>query len=304
MPSIRTPDHEADPEALFRQADTAMYQAKWRGGNRVHLYSSQLGEEVSRRAHLQQLVREALDRGELGIRYQPQIALGYRKTVAVEALMRWYSPGHGWISPEEFIPLLERTGGIIEAGHWILREACRNAVAWTGRESTGPRVAVNISPTQIRSERPLRDTVAEVLRETGLAPERLELEITEDLFWEGGSQIYERLAAIKELGVRIALDDFGTGYSALSVLQKLPLDTLKVDRSLVTGLLKEPGKEPLLEAILALAPAFELEVVAEGIELEAEAMRLRDMGCHIGQGFGLGGLVEGQRVPDYLRESP
>ncbi|MFA9460164.1 EAL domain-containing protein [Thiohalorhabdus sp. Cl-TMA] len=298
------PDFGDDPEVLLSQADTAMYQAKGRGGNQVHLYSADLGAEVSRQAHLQQLARGALARGELGIRYQAQVALESRRIVGMEALMRWHCPGQGWISPAEFIPFLERTGGILEAGAWILREACRKGAEWGRRSSAAPRVAVNVSPSQIRYDGSLYENVVQALRESGLAPERLELEVTEDLLWDGGTRIRERLAEIKELGVRIALDDFGTGYSALSVLQELPFDTLKIDRSLVTGLVEESGKEPLLEAILALAPAMGLEVIAEGVELEEEAGRLRELGCPLGQGFGLGGLHVAAQVPDFLPDHP
>jgi diguanylate cyclase (GGDEF)-like protein/PAS domain S-box-containing protein len=267
-----------DPHALLRDADAAMYHAKGTGKARAAVFDGSMRDDALERLQLEGHLREALAREELRLVYQPQIDLADGRMTGVEALLRWQHPELGPIVPLRFIPIAEQTGLIVPIGAWVLREACRQAVAW----AADLRVAVNVSPHQLAVEG-FVDEVAAALEETGLRPDRLCLEITESAAVTGLSAI---LRALKALGVRLAIDDFGVGHASLRQLRELmPVDTLKIDKSFVDGLLEADGDAAIVHAVIDLARELGIEPLAEGIEDEAQATRLRSLGCRTAQGF-------------------
>lgn len=224
-------------------------------------------------------MRIALEAGELTLHYQPLVDIRRGRVVGLEALLRWHKPGQGWVSPAEIIPISEATGFIVEIGRWALRRACTDALAWPGLS-----VAVNISSIHVRMPG-FHDEVAAVLRETGLAAERLEIEITESVLLDRETGVLETLKRLRALGVRIALDDFGTGYSSLSYLTEFPFDKVKVDRSFVRDLQDRPEKIAIVEAITTMARALAMEVTVEGVETPQQLTVLRLKCCDIAQGY-------------------
>ncbi|MFW6278417.1 MAG: putative bifunctional diguanylate cyclase/phosphodiesterase, partial [Halorhodospira sp.] len=243
----------------------------------------------------------ALERRELFLVYQPQVALASGRIIGAEALLRWQHPERGVVSPGQFIPLLEESGLIDEVGAWLLEEALRQGQAWA--QAGWPlRLAVNLSPRQFRSGALLQQIDTALLR-TGFPGERLELEITEGLLLEDRGEIHGILQALRQRGIELALDDFGTGYSALSYLQSFPLQTLKIDRAFVAGIGERPSAEELLRGILGLGYGLGMEIVAEGIENETQAAFLRELGCPRGQGFGLVRPMRAAALTEVLAES-
>ncbi len=273
------------PQDLIRDADAAMYRAKERGRARYELFDEIMRARAIARLRTENDLRRALEREELTIVYQPVVALADRSVVEVEALLRWDHPERGMIAPEEFVPLAEENGLIDRIGRWVLDRACRDAVVWArDRPDAAPiRVAVNLSPLQIASGG-FESTVVEILEATGYDPALLSFEITESLLLGEGDAIGATLEALKRIGVGLALDDFGTGYSSLSYLTRLPLDTLKVDRSFVAELGSPNSDSAITEAIVAMARALSLKVVGEGVETEAQASELRRLGASHAQG--------------------
>jgi diguanylate cyclase (GGDEF)-like protein len=275
-------DDGVEPALLFRQADIALYQAKAKGRGTYCFFQAGMDAALHRRNEMEQDLRRALAQGGLEIHFQPLVALAPRRIVGAEALARWKHPEHGMVPPAEFIPLAERAGLIGELGAWVLRAACARAACWDGL-----CVAVNLSPEQVR--RPgLVELVTMVLAETGLAPSRLELEITEGLLLHETAMTLATLTRLRALGVGIALDDFGTGYSSLSYLRSFPFTKLKVDRSFVAGMAGEAGAAAIVQAVVTLGRSLAMRVSAEGIETEAQLDLLRAMGCDEGQGYLLG----------------
>nr|WP_246363176.1 bifunctional diguanylate cyclase/phosphodiesterase [Deinococcus budaensis] len=289
-----SPHDGADPETLLRAADLAMYRAKRTGKNAAYRYASALGEAEARRATLERDVQHAATRGELTLHYQPLFDLRTRQAVKVEALLRWTHPQLGEVSPAEFIPLAEATGLIVPLGEWVMCRACTDA-----RHLPGTLVvAVNVSPVQLEDP-DFPQTVRAVLRDCGLAPGRLELELTETALMRDVARASHTLGELRALGVRVALDDFGTGHTSLSSLRDLPLDTVKIDRSFVADLRGgqgQPFTQTLLGALLQVAEVLDLEVVAEGLEDDAQLRALHALGCHVGQGYLLGRPVPLDRL--------
>ncbi|WP_167175291.1 sensor domain-containing protein [Saccharomonospora amisosensis] len=276
-------------EDLIRDADVAMYQAKTRGRGRDEFFDVELRERIQRQLRLEQDLREAIRGGQLWVAYQPVVDLRTYRTVAVEGLLRWDHPVHGSISPGEFIPLAEESDLINLIGGHMLRTATRELANRRGPGKIDTRLTVNLSARQLDDEK-LVDAVAEALRATGLPPEELCLEITESALMREPKAAAEVLTALRGLGVRLAIDDFGTGYSSLAQLWKLPLDTLKIDRSFVAGL-DEPGEtdaEAIIKGIVTMAHAMGLTVIAEGTENARQVEILRDLGCDQAQGFHFG----------------
>ncbi len=273
----------ASAEELLRDADIAMYRAKWDGKNRYAVFESGMQDKVQNRMELDMDLREALENGEFFLVYQPTLDLSDMKPTGVEALIRWRHPVRGIVQPDAFIPLLEETGLITDVGRWVLHEACRQGAEW---HQAGYQIvmAVNVSARQLDSDQLIVD-IEEALGEGGLEPSTLTIEITETTLMRNVVETARRLAAIKELGVRIAIDDFGTGYSSLAHLQQFPVDALKIDRSFISGLKHNKEGETLIRTLVQLGKALSIETFAEGIEQHQELSLLRDEDCDNGQGF-------------------
>ena len=280
------PDDAKDVVAFQSHADAAMYLAKGSGRNCFKFYTAELNAQLTDRIELEDDLRRAIVRGELLLHYQPL----YRADATLmgfEALVRWNHPVHGMILPARFIPLVEESGLIHALGRWVLEQACQQCVAWRAAVGTDLRMAVNVSALQFLHEDWV-DIVAEILAGTGLDPAGLELELTEGIVMHQVTDSISRLSAIKALGVAIAIDDFGTGYSSLAYLQRLPIDTLKIDQSFVFNLDQDNGGQnsvAIVEAIVTLARGLGLRVLAEGVETEGQLAILRRIGCHAMQGY-------------------
>ncbi|MGV1838071.1 sensor domain-containing protein [Rhizobium rhizogenes] len=277
------PDHADDADVLMRDADLALYAAKGSGRSTYRFYQTEMRLEAERRHQLTVELREALQNGEFELYYQPIIRLDNDGLSGFEALIRWRHPERGLIAPMEFIPVAEETGMIVPIGEWVLREACRTAARWPSHL----KIAVNLSVYQFRHTG-LLATVVSVLDETGLRPERLEIEITESVLLSEVEQSLHLLRALKELGIRIAIDDFGTGYSSLSYLRSFAFDKIKLDRSFVAGIETDPGNLAIVRAVVGIASGFNAMTLAEGIETEEQLGKLRAEGYSEVQGFLLG----------------
>ncbi|WP_019818990.1 sensor domain-containing protein [Saccharomonospora saliphila] len=282
-------DDQRSAEDLLRDADVAMYQAKTRGRGRFEFFDVELRERVQRQLRLEQDLRDSVREGQLWVAYQPIVDLRTYRRVAVEGLLRWQHPAHGLISPGEFIPLAEESDLINLIGGHMLRTATRELALRRWRDGTPTRLTVNLSARQLDDESLVAD-VDRVLRDTGLPPGELCLEITESALMREPAAAAEVLTALRGLGVRLAIDDFGTGYSSLAQLWKLPLDTLKIDRSFVAGL-GGPGEtdaEAIIKGIVTMAHSMGLVVVAEGAETDRQVAVLRELGCDQAQGYHFG----------------
>lgn len=283
----RFPADSLDAETLLKYADLAMYRAKERGRGQWQVFSPALMEAAHERLTLESSLRKAVERNELIVLYQPQVSLRTGEIIGTEALVRWKHPELGVVAPSRFIPLAEETGLIVPLGEWVLHTACRQAALWA-REGRSLRQSVNLSARQL-AEPGLVARVQAVLDQTGFDPRLLDLELTESALVAQGEAAADRLASLRELGVRISLDDFGTGYSSLAYLRRFPLDVLKVDRAFVAELggggRKAWQDQAVVQAIVSMAHALELEVVAEGVETEAQFEALQRLGCDSMQGF-------------------
>jgi diguanylate cyclase (GGDEF)-like protein len=270
-------------EELLRDADIAMYRAKWDGKNRYAVFESGMEDVIHSRMELDMDLREALAKDEFFLLYQPTFALTEMIPTGVEALLRWRHPTRGIVQPDAFIPLLEETGLITEVGRWVLREACRQAATWHWA-GYPIAVAVNVSGRQLDSDELLND-IEVALSSSGLGPTALTIEVTETTLMRNIDDTVRRLEQIKSLGVRIAIDDFGTGYSSLAHLQQFPVDSLKIDRSFISGLSHNKEGETFIRTLVQLGKALSIETVAEGIEQQQELSLLKDEDCDHGQGF-------------------
>ncbi|NJD07921.1 MAG: PAS domain S-box protein [Methylococcaceae bacterium] len=297
------PDDGEDADGLLRNADLAMRQAKALGRNSYHFFTAALADQASERLQLETALRRAADSGELMVYYQPQIDLLTGTLVGVEALMRWNHPDMGWISPARFVPVAEEMGLIGQLGAWVLQEACRQVIQWRRAGLQVGRVAVNLSVKQLEWET-LLPLVSETLVATGLAPGALELEVTESMIMRQTGRAVVALESLRDLGVRLSVDDFGTGYSSLSYLQRLPLHLLKIDQSFVRDLDRDSGDEAIVRAIIGLGRSLGLEVLAEGVETEAQAVWLQREGCQLAQGYLFGRPVSAAELArTWLRRS-
>lgn len=270
-------------EELLRDADIAMYRAKWGGKNRYLIFESDMRAEVQSRMEIEMDLQSALENGEFFLVYQPTFDLQSMSPTGVEALIRWRRPGRGVVEPEEFIPLLEETGMIVEVGAWVLREACAQGVKWQ-RAGHPLNLAVNVSALQLDTD-DLLDHVDEALSASGLDANVLIIEITETTLMSNAEETARRLATLKDLGVRIAVDNFGTGYSSLAHLRLFPVDVLKIDRSFISQLADGCEAEILLHTLLQLGKALSIETTAEGIERPQDLSLIKSKACDNGQGF-------------------
>ncbi|HUQ40148.1 MAG TPA: EAL domain-containing protein [Acidimicrobiales bacterium] len=270
------------PESLIRDADAAMYRAKERGRARVELFDQAMRLRAMERLQIESDLRRALERGELELHYQPMVALADRSVVGVEALLRWNHPTRGMVGPDDFIPLAEETGIILPIGAWVLEEACRWRIGAPLPDEA--RVWVNMSARQL-AQPDLVSQAAELLRRTGAPASQIGLEITETVLMEDPMACIAILGELRGLGFSLALDDFGTGYSSLGYLTRFPIDTVKVDRSFVAQLVEDRGTRAIVTAVIGLTHTLGMDVVAEGVETDAQLSSLRGLGCDVGQGY-------------------
>jgi EAL domain-containing protein (putative c-di-GMP-specific phosphodiesterase class I) len=272
-------------------ADLALYAVKAGGRGGFQFYQSSLNKEVNERRQIEMDLRDAIERNQLELHYQPIIDLRRDVITGFEALARWRHPIRGMVPPAAFIPVAEDSGLILQLGEWALREACRRAVHWPA----DLKVAVNVSPTQFSAAN-LVDRIAEILAETKLPPNRLELEITERIFLADSQDTLAILHRLKKLGVRISLDDFGTGYSSLSYLRSFPFDKIKIDRSFVSDLSEGTQHIAIVHSVVSIAQALAMTATAEGIETAEQQQLLKMLGCHEGQGYLFGRPVPIENV--------
>lgn len=277
------PEDGQSLDDLIKNADSAMYHVKERGRSGFRFYQRQMNVDLLARMKLDHHLRQALERGELSLRYQPQVALESGRVFGAEALLRWTDPELGEIPPTRFIPVAEETGAIVPIGHWVLDEAVRQASAWRA-EGLDLVMAVNVSALQFQ-QTDFVEHLAAVLREHALPPDRLELELTESVLIQDAEEALHRLNALAALGVRLAIDDFGTGYSSLVYLKRFPIHRLKIDRSFIAGLPHDESDAAIVTAIIQLARSLNLRVISEGVETEAQRDFLHALGCGEFQGY-------------------
>lgn len=273
-----------DVDHLMRNADTAMHQAKHQGRSSYKFYSEEMNTKLQERLALESELRYAIARSELFLHYQPKVNLVSGQITAVEALIRWHNPKLGTVAPGDFIPVAEESGLITEIGEWVLRTACKQFRQWQVSGFAPQRISVNLSARQFKQTN-LVARITQILAETNLSPEFLELEVTESLLMEDVQRTITTLQQLKHLGILLSLDDFGTGYSSMNYLQQFPIDTLKIDRSFVAHITDREDDAALTRAIIALAKSLELSVTAEGVETSEQLRYLQAQGCHEVQGF-------------------
>jgi diguanylate cyclase (GGDEF)-like protein len=278
------PDDGSRAETIVKNADTAMYRSKDRGGNQYTFFSADMNARAERRLALETKLRQAIREGGLSILYQPRCDTVSLEIVGFEALVRWDEPEEGPIAPAEFIPLAEECGLIASIDEWVLETACREMLPWCTQADRDIRLAVNLSPAQFIRE-DLHLVISDILRRTGFPGVKLELEITESLFGPGNTNTRKVLELVRELGIEVSIDDFGTAYSSLSRLKQLPLHTLKIDHSFVRDLGQDPDDETLVRTIIAMAHNLNLKVVAEGVETRLQYDYVKRYGCDTVQGF-------------------
>ncbi|WP_234418787.1 EAL domain-containing protein [Parazoarcus communis] len=278
------PDDGEDHMALVRNADAAMYRAKSQGRNTYGFYTEDLTRFASQRLDLETRLRRGLSNEEFVVFYQPVLSVSDGTLLGAEALVRWQPPGEQMISPADFIPMAEETGLIVQLGEWVLREACRQMRAWDAQGFVLPSVAVNLSAEQVRRQ-DVGTMLLQVLAESGLAAERLEIELTESSLMQQGEKAAMLLDQLKQHGVRLAIDDFGTGYSSLAYLKRFSIDKLKIDRSFIKDLADDRNDLAIASAIVAMANALDIAVQAEGVENDAQLALLKMIGCGSWQGY-------------------
>lgn len=294
------PDDGADPDTLVRNADTAMYAAKAEGRACYRFYNEAMNAQAVEHLKLEEELREAINDNQLELRYQPQVELSTGKVVSMEALVRWKHPRRGMVPPNDFIPVAERTGLIVEVGDWILDEAARHCAFWAERDLEDFRICLNFSPIQF-NQPDLASNVAAFLERSGIPAHRLELELTESAIMTDAETNIAKLRELKNLGLALAVDDFGTGYSSLNYLKRFPIDTLKIDQSFVADL-ASPDGGAIVDAILALARTLKLKVIAEGVETEEQVKYLMDRKCDLLQGYYFSRPVYPDDVLDLLKQ--
>ena len=284
---------------LMRLADIAKHRARGDSGEPVHFHSEATHVQLDERLSIEEQLRRALDRDEFRLAYQPKVDIATGRITGFEVLLRWHNPVLGQVSPANFIPIAEQTGLIVTIGNWVLRNACTQASAWRREHGFQPRVAVNLSIRQFYQKDLLR-TIEEALAGAGLAPDALELEITESIAMSRIDVVERLLAGIRALGVELAIDDFGTGYSSLAYLKRFPVQCLKVDRAFVQDLGHGEDSTAIVRAIVALGHGLNMRIVAEGVETDMQLAMLRELGCDEAQGYLFARPVDAAAVPALL----
>jgi diguanylate cyclase (GGDEF)-like protein len=274
------PSDGESTDALMKNADLALYRAKKEGRGAYHFFEPGMDASLQARRAIEIGLRTALAKGELALVFQPQVNIEEGRICGCEALLRWNHPKRGTISPQEFIPVAEETGLIVQIGEWVLRQACAVAAGWPADIS----VAVNLSPVQFKN-RHLVEQVVLALASANLDPKRLELEVTESLLLADTQATLETLHRLRSLGIRISMDDFGTGYSSLSYLRSFPFDKIKIDQSFVRNLSAEDGSLSIVKAVIGLGHSLGMSTTAEGVETAAQLRMVREEGCNEVQGF-------------------
>jgi EAL domain-containing protein (putative c-di-GMP-specific phosphodiesterase class I) len=281
------PTDDVDLDGLVRHTDMAMYRSKSLGRGTYSFFSDDLNAAVSARLSLEGSLRRAMERNEFQLFYQPKADLQTGEISGVEALIRWHRPGHGMVPPDRFIGVLEDTGMILPVGAWVIRTACEQLGQWDKQGLPALHMAVNLSARQFRHLY-LASLIEDSLRENQINPRRLEIELTESLLMEDTDSTRAMLESFARMGVRLAIDDFGTGHSSLSYLKRFNIDTLKIDRSFVRSLPDDAEDVAIATAVIALGRSMQMNVVAEGVETQAQADMLRRLGCNEMQGYLLG----------------
>ncbi len=296
------PQDGTDRETLMKNADAALYRAKERGRNHYRFYSSTMTSKASLVLKLERLLHEALRNNEFTLNYQPQLKLKDQRITGIEALLRWYHPELGDVSPLKLIPLAEKTDLIVPLGQWVLKTACEQNRQWQQAGLPPIPVAVNFSPRQFQQP-DLVTMVKDTLEETGLEPQWLEMEITENTIMQNSESALETMQNLKNVGVRLSMDDFGTGYSSLGYLQKYPFHTLKIDQSFIHSLTENPQDEAIITAVVALGRSFRLRVIAEGVETLQQLELLQRLNCEEIQGFWFSQPLKADYATQFLREN-
>jgi predicted signal transduction protein with EAL and GGDEF domain len=294
------PEHGRDCEALIKNADAAMYCAKGNGGHNFRFFTEDMNAQTVERLTLESSLRLALNKKQLFLVYQPQMDIATGKIVGLEALIRWQHPELGLVPPDKFIRIAENIGLIVPIGEWVLRTACSQARKWQDEGLPAVTVAVNVSAVQFRQE-DFCELVRKILRETGLAPQYLELELTESLLLTNADVTLSVIQELKAIGVTLAIDDFGTGYSSFSYLRQFQVSKLKIDRSFIRDVTLNPDDAAITAAIISMAKSLNLRVIAEGVEDEAQMTFLRVNRCDEIQGYYFSKPLAVDNVADKLR---
>ena len=293
------PEHGQLPTDLLKHADTAMYLAKDRGRNTFQVYNEAMDASARLRASVSNQLHKAMEQGELRLEFQPKLSLRDNQVTGAEALLRWHNPVLGELSPNVFIPIAEETGLIVPIGEWVLREACSQIRRWTEAGLTTQKIAVNVSAMQLfRGE--LASRLEQILHECGVAPERMEIELTESMLMASPEQSIATLSEISRLGVRIAIDDFGTGYSSLAYLKRLPIDALKIDQTFVADLCIDPDDEAIIATVIVMAHSLGLDVIAEGVETVTQMSFLAGHDCDQIQGHLVAPPLDAEHILQFL----
>jgi len=299
--SVYGPDGP-DAETLLTHADVALYRAKAEGRGTYRFFTNAMDAEVRARVTLVTDLRDALEKQQFTLMYQPQTDVETGRITTLEALVRWNHPTRGLVSPADFIDAAEKSGLIVPLGHWVLHEACRQTREWIDAGLAPPRIAVNVSAVQFKAPRAMEEDIASILANTGLPPELLELEFTESVLMEASADHREALLRLRKAGLRIAMDDFGTGYSSLSYLSEFPVDLIKIAQTFMLDLRVKSGNAAIVKAAIGLANDLGLEVVIEGVETEEQLGMVKSWGGRFVQGYYFSKPITTAEVATKLRQ--